>query len=96
MTLTGTGRLINPVHGDGRRHNSVAHELAHLPLEHAPGHATGPGWCRVWDQEMESQADLLAALLLVPRDAARACATVGLSHPVGAACFGVSADPGDR
>lgn len=92
--LTGTGRLIifNPVHGDGRLANSVAHELAHLLLEHAPGPAIGPGGCRVWDQEMESQADLLAAVLLVPREAALACARVGLPHPVGAARFGVSAD----
>lgn len=92
--LTGTGRLIifNPVHGDGRLANSVAHELAHLLLEHAPGPAIGPGGCRVWDQEMESQADLLAAVLLVPRNAALACARVGLPHPVGAARFGVSAD----
>jgi hypothetical protein len=92
--LTGTGRLIifNPVHGDGRLANSVAHELAHLLLEHAPGPAIGPGGCRVWDKEMESQADLLAAVLLVPRDAALACARVGLPHPVGAARFGVSVD----
>jgi hypothetical protein len=92
--LTGTGRLIifNPVHGDGRLANSVAHELAHLLLEHAPGPAIGPGGCRVWDQEMESQADLLAGVLLVPRDAALACARVALPHPVGAARFGVSVD----
>ncbi len=92
--LNGTGRLIifNPVHGDGRLANSVAHELAHLLLEHAPGPAIGPGGCRVWDQEMEGQADLLAAVLLVPRDAALACARVGLPHAVGAARFGVSVD----
>lgn len=92
--LSGTGRLIifNPVHGDGRLANSVAHELAHLLLEHVPGPALGPGGCRVWDQEMESQADLLAAVLLVPREAALACARVGLPHPVGAARFGVSTD----
>ena len=92
--LTGTGRLIifNPVHGNGRLANSIAHELAHLLLEHAPGPDIGPGGCRVWDHEMESQADLLAAVLLVSRDAALACARIGLPHPVGAARFGVSAD----
>jgi Zn-dependent peptidase ImmA (M78 family) len=92
--LVGTTRLIifNPVHSDGRLANSLTHELAHLLLEHAPGPATGPGGCRVWDQEMEDEADLLAAILLVPRDAALACARVGLPHAIGAARFGVSPD----
>lgn len=92
--FAGTSRLIifNPAHPDGRLANSLAHELAHLLLEHTPGPAIGPGGCRVWDPEMEGQADLLAAVLLVPRDAALACARVGLPHPIGAARFGVSAD----
>jgi Zn-dependent peptidase ImmA (M78 family) len=92
--FAGTSRLIifNPVHPEGRLANSLAHELAHLLLEHTPGPAIGPGGCRVWDPEMEGQADLLAAVLLVPRDAALACARVGLPHPIGAARFGVSAD----
>jgi hypothetical protein len=90
--LAGTSRLIifNPVHADGRLANSVTHELAHLLLEHTPGPAIGPGGCRVWDPEMEAEADLLAAVLLVPRDAALACARVGLPHVIGAARFGVS------
>jgi hypothetical protein len=92
--LAGSRRLIifNPVHADGRLANSVTHELAHLLLEHMPGPAIGPGGCRVWDHEMEAEADLLAAMLLVPRDAALACARVGLPHAVGAVRFGVSAE----
>jgi hypothetical protein len=39
---------------------------------------------------MEAEADLLAAILLVPREAALDCARVGLPHSVGAARFGVS------
>jgi hypothetical protein len=90
--MVGTTRLIifNPAHSKGRLANSLAHELAHLLLEHAPGPAIGPGGCRVWDQETEEEANLLAAVLLVPRDAALACARVGLPHAVGAARFGVS------
>jgi hypothetical protein len=90
--LVGTSRLMifNPAHSDGRLANSVAHELAHLLLEHSPGPAIGPGGCRIWDQEMEDEANLVAAILLVPRDAALACARVGLPHAVGAARFGVS------
>lgn len=92
--IAGTRRLIifNPAHTDGRRANSVTHELAHLLLEHAPGPAIGPGGCRVWDADMEAEADILAAVLLVPRDAALACARAGLPHEVGAARFGVSAE----
>ncbi len=92
--LVDTIRLIifNPAHSDGRLANSLAHELAHLLLEHTPGPAIGPGGCRVWDREMEDQADLLAAVLLVPREAALACARVGLPYAIGAARFGVSSD----
>lgn len=92
--FAGTSRLIifNPVHADGRLSNSVTHELAHLLLEHTPGPAIGPGGCRVWDQEMEDEANLLAAVLLVPRDAALACARIGLPHAIGAVRFGVSTD----
>jgi uncharacterized protein DUF955 len=91
--LVGASRLItfNPVHAPGRLANSVTHELAHLLLEHEPGPATGPGGCRVWDQTKEAEADLLAATLLVPRDAALACARAGLPHVIGAVRFGVSA-----
>ncbi len=90
--VSGSARLIvvNPAHPAGRRANSLAHELAHLLLEHQPGSATGPGGCRVWDGDMEEEADRLAGVLLVPRDAASACARVGLPLRVGAARFGVS------
>ncbi len=90
--FVGASRLIifNPVHSPRRHANSVTHELAHLLLEHEPGPAIGPGGCRVWNREMEDEADLLAAVLLVPRDAALACARVGLPHVIGAARFGVS------
>jgi hypothetical protein len=90
--VNGTRRLIvlNPAHPPSRRANSLAHELAHLVLEHEPGSATGPGGCRVWHADLEEEADRLAGMLLVPREAALACARVGLPLRVGAARFGVS------
>jgi Zn-dependent peptidase ImmA (M78 family) len=90
--VTGTSRLIvvNPVHSAGRRANSLAHELAHLLLEHEPGPALGPGGCRIWDPTMEDEADRLAGILLVPRAAAWGCTRIGLPLKVGAARFGVS------
>jgi Zn-dependent peptidase ImmA (M78 family) len=90
----GTSRLIifNPVHPDGRLANSVTHEESHLLLEHSPGPAIGPGGCRIWDKEVEDEANLLVATILVPRDAALACARKGLPHAIGAARFGVSSE----
>lgn len=82
--------VFNPSHSDGRLANSVAHEIAHYLLKHAPGPATGPGGCRVWDQDMEDEADRLACALLVSREAALACARAALPHCIGAARFGVS------
>jgi hypothetical protein len=90
--IAGSSRLIifNPVQSDGRLANSVTHEESHLLLEHPPGPAIGPGGCRVWDKKVEEEADLLAATVLVPRDAALACARKGLPHAIGAARFAVS------
>lgn len=84
--------IFNPSHSDGRLANSVAHEVAHYLLKHTPGPALGPGGCRVWDQEMEDEADRLACALLVSREAVLACARAGLPHCVGAARFGVSSE----
>jgi len=66
----GTRRLIlfNPVHSAGRQANSLAHELAHVLLEHEPGPALAPNGCRVWDADAEDEADWLGGALLVPRD----------------------------
>jgi hypothetical protein len=84
--FTGSTRLIifNPSQPDGR--------LAPMLLEHIAGPALGPGGCRVWNQQMEDEANLLASVLLVPRIAALVCARAGLPHCIGAARFGVSAD----
>lgn len=66
----GTKRIIvyNPRHSHRRRASSLAHELAHIILEHPPSAVLGRGRCRYWDQSLESQADWLGSALLVPRD----------------------------
>lgn len=68
----GTRRLViyNPSHPQGRRANSVAHELSHIILEHPLAPAFGPGGCRHWDARCEAEADWQAGALLVPRDGA--------------------------
>ena len=73
MTVAvGTKRLIvfNPRHPAGRRANSLAHEIAHVILEHPLTPALGVGGCRRWDSTLEDEADWQAGALLVPREAA--------------------------
>jgi hypothetical protein len=90
----GTRRLIvyNPRHAPGRRANSLAHELAHVLLEHEPKPALGLGGCRHWDERDETEADWLAAALLVPREGALRWIACGGDLEGGAEHFGVSVD----
>ena len=68
----GSRRLIvyNPREQPGRRANSLAHELAHVLLEHEPKPALGAGGCRHWSSREEAEADWLGAAMLVPREGA--------------------------
>lgn len=90
----GTRRLIvyNPRHAPGRRANSLAHELSHVLLEHEPKPALGTGGCRHWDEREETEADWLAAALLVPREGALRWMARGGDLEGGAEHFGVSVD----
>jgi hypothetical protein len=92
--FVGPRRLIvyNPSHSDRRLANSITHELSHLVLEHEPGTAISPLGCRLWDKDVEDEADTLAGRLLVTRDAALGCARAGLPHVIGAARFAVSTE----
>ena len=90
--IRGTWRLIvvNPVHSQGRRANSVVHELSHLILGHEPHEAISVGGCRRWNQRMEEEADWLAGVLLVPRDAALSVARKRTPVATAALYYGVS------
>lgn len=73
LTLcVGSRRLVvfHPGHPAGRRANSLAHELAHVLLEHPPAPVVGSGGCRHWNAEHEEEADWQAGALLVPREGA--------------------------
>jgi IrrE N-terminal-like domain len=65
----GTRRLViaNSAHPPGRQANSLAHELAHVLLEHEPGPALDELGTRRWRGDDEEEADWLAGSLLVPR-----------------------------
>ncbi len=88
----GTRKLIvyNSSHPRGRRANSLAHELAHILLEHPAAPALDDGGCRRWDGTLEAEADWLAGALLVPRDGALLWMKRSGSVAAGATHFGVS------
>jgi Zn-dependent peptidase ImmA (M78 family) len=90
--VVGPRRLIvyNPRDGAGRKANSLAHELAHVILEHQAAPAIGVGGCRNWDGQQEAEADWLGSALLVPRASALAWMLESDDVEAGAKNFGVS------
>lgn len=63
--------IYNPRHSDGRHQSNIAHELAHLLLEHEPSKVIlstdGSIVMRTFDAEQEDEANWLAGCLLLPR-----------------------------
>ncbi len=82
--------VVNDAHAPVRQASDLAHELSHLILEHEPHAAVSVDGCRLWNDEMEKEADWLAGVLLVPRDAALIAARENWSIENAAAHFGVS------
>jgi len=60
--------VYNPAHPPGRHANSIAHELAHVLLEHQPGCVREGNGDRRWMASEEAEADWLAGTLLAPRE----------------------------
>ena len=89
--IRGTYKTIffNPAHPLSRLANSLAHELSHILLEHTPEVAILDGH-RNWNPYQESEADWLAATLLVPREGARRWLQNGGVMTSGASHFQVS------
>ncbi len=92
--VSGPRRLIvyNPRHESPRKASSLAHELAHVILEHEAAPAIGVGGCRHWDGRQEAEADWLGAALLVPRAGALAWMLESDDADSGAENFGVSVE----
>lgn len=63
--------VINPSHSPARQTSNLAHELAHVILDHAPERISlsdeGILLRRVHDPDQEDEADWLAGCLLAPR-----------------------------
>jgi len=90
--VVGARRLIvyNPRDGAGRKASSLAHELAHLILEHEAAPAIGVGGCRHWDGVQEAEADWLGGAMLVPREGALEWMLESDDIEAGASNFGVT------
>ena len=92
--VVGPRRLIvyNPRDESARKASSLAHELAHVILEHEAAPAIGVGGCRHWDGSQEAEADWLGSTLLVPRSSALAWMLESDELDAGARNFGVSVE----
>ena len=68
--FNGTARLIlhNDAHHPHRQASNICHEVSHCILEHNPAPLLSETGCRHWNDTLESEADWLAGVLLVPRD----------------------------
>ncbi|MEU3273975.1 ImmA/IrrE family metallo-endopeptidase [Saccharomonospora sp. NPDC006951] len=93
LLSVGTGSIIieNHTHDFVRRRSTIAHEMAHVLLEHDFGFLlTENQGCRSSASEAESEAAELSGELLVPRDAARTAAFRGWTDYSVARYFRVS------
>ena len=88
--------ILNSGHGDGRQRSSLAHELAHLILNHATDRTRlsheGLLFRGTFDREQEDEASWFAGCLLVPRDGLLEARLRTPDEHALAARFGVSAD----
>lgn len=87
--------ILNSSHPLTRQNSSLAHELSHIILRHSPTQAFfGPGGAlmmKEYNSSQEAEADCLAGILLVPRDALLLLLSQ-MDEPSLASHFGVSAD----
>lgn len=90
--FNGSRRTIvhNDAHSAGRRASNIAHELAHGLLHHPPSPALDSTGCRLWNQDIEDEAQWLAGALLIPDDAAVWIVRESLTENAAATRFGVT------
>ena len=86
--------IYNPRHSPGRQASDIAHELAHIILDHEPGKIVlsqdGGMIMRSYDQKQEEEANWLGWTLLLPREALVTAARGKLDTAQIAAKYGVS------
>jgi len=86
--------IHNPKHSKGRQASNIAHEIAHLILEHEPARIVmsqdGALVMRSFEEKQEEEANWLAWCLLLPRQAIVAALKKRTSIEQIAVQFGVS------
>lgn len=80
----------NDSHSPGRQASNLTHELGHALLLHPPTPALDDRGCRLWNQNIEDEAQWLAGAMLVTEDAALWIARGGMSLSEAALNLGVS------
>jgi hypothetical protein len=90
--FAGTRRTIvhNDRHGVGRQNSNLAHELAHGLLHHPPTPPMDASGFRIWNQDIEDEANWLAGVLLVSEAATIEIAKRNISLTDAAHHFAVS------
>lgn len=86
--------IYNPRHSSARQASNIAHELAHIILDHDPGKMVlsqdGSMIMRSYDQKQEEEANWLGWCLLLPREALVHTAKARLAKAQIAEAYGVS------
>jgi hypothetical protein len=86
--------IINSGHALTRQNNSLAHEIAHIVLEHKPAQMflrdDGLMMMSEYNLEHEQEADWFAGAILLPRDALLDASARGMTPQAAATHFGVS------
>jgi len=80
----------NDSHSLGRQASNLTHELGHALLLHPPAAALDDRGCRLWDQNIEDEAQWLAGALLLTEDAALYVARNGITVQAAADHFRIS------
>lgn len=90
--FAGHRRMIvhNDAHLVERQASNLAHELGHALLLHDPTPALDDRGCRLWNQNIEDEAQWLAGALLLTEDAALWIARGGAGVAEASAQFGIS------
>jgi len=85
--------ILNSVHSPARRTSSLAHELAHILIGHAPsqtGISPDGLLLSAHDRQQEDEANWLAGCLLLPRPACLFISKQRLDQPTAMRRYGVS------
>ena len=90
--FSGSYRMIvhNDSHHPGRQSSNVTHELSHALLLHPPTPAIDDKGCRVWNRDVEDEAEWLSGTLLVPEKATIWVVRDGLTVSEAAELYGVT------